>query len=188
LIGEDPQFQIVGSIIGKTFLPLLHDVQPDILLLESASLNDELPSSLKRLKETAHPIHVVLLTDEPPSVKLFRSGLRAIVSRESAGHEILAALRAVAAGFIVLPGENLDLLAHSFSDGEGSRFLEPLSPREIEVLRMLTAGLENKEIAARLEISNHTVKFHIHSIFTKLQVSSRTEAVTTGLRLGLILL
>ena len=62
-----------------------------------------------------------------------------------------------------------------------------LTPREIEVLRMIAEGLGNKEIASRLRISDHTVKFHISSIFAKLGVSSRTEAVIVGIRQGLVM-
>jgi NarL family two-component system response regulator YdfI len=64
----------------------------------------------------------------------------------------------------------------------------PLTPREIEVLRLLSEGLANKNIAWKLKISEHTVKFHIASIFTKLNVSSRAEAVAIGIRQGVILL
>jgi DNA-binding NarL/FixJ family response regulator len=65
---------------------------------------------------------------------------------------------------------------------------EPLTPRESEVLQMLASGLANKEIAARLAISEHTVKFHVASILGKLGAGSRTEAVSLGIRRGLILL
>jgi two-component system, NarL family, response regulator YdfI len=66
--------------------------------------------------------------------------------------------------------------------------VEELTPREIEVLRMMAEGLGNKEIAVRLGISDHTVKFHISSILAKVGASSRTEAVTIGIRMGLVLL
>ena len=62
-----------------------------------------------------------------------------------------------------------------------------LTPREIEVLRMIAEGLGNKEIASKLKISDHTVKFHISSIFAKLGASNRAEAVTLGIRLGVIM-
>jgi DNA-binding NarL/FixJ family response regulator len=65
---------------------------------------------------------------------------------------------------------------------------EPLTARELEVLAMLAEGVGNREIADRLAVSEHTAKFHISSILDKLGVSTRTEAVTTGLRTGLILL
>src|SRR5438128_1516404 len=66
--------------------------------------------------------------------------------------------------------------------------IEALTPREIEVLRLLAAGLGNKEIASRLAISEHTVKFHVSSIMGKLGAASRTEAVTLGIRHGLIMI
>jgi DNA-binding NarL/FixJ family response regulator len=66
-------------------------------------------------------------------------------------------------------------------------FAPALTQREIEILQMLAAGMDNKTIARQLHISEHTVKFHISSIFAKLDVSSRTEAVTLGIRQGLIL-
>ena len=65
---------------------------------------------------------------------------------------------------------------------------EPLTPRESEVLQMLASGLANKEIAAKLAISEHTVKFHVASILGKLGAGSRTEAVSLGIRRGLVLL
>jgi DNA-binding NarL/FixJ family response regulator len=66
--------------------------------------------------------------------------------------------------------------------------VEELTPREVEVLRLLADGLGNKEVALRLGISDHTVQFHISSILAKLGAGSRTEAVTLGIRRGLILL
>ena len=66
--------------------------------------------------------------------------------------------------------------------------VQPLTPREVEVLHMLAEGLGNKTIARRLGISEHTVKFHVGSIFSKLNASSRTEAVTVGVRQGLVML
>ena len=65
--------------------------------------------------------------------------------------------------------------------------MEALSPREIEVLGMMAEGIGNKEIAARLAISEHTVKFHVASIMGKLHAGTRTEAVMLGVRMGLIL-
>jgi DNA-binding NarL/FixJ family response regulator len=72
-------------------------------------------------------------------------------------------------------------IAENVADG-----LEELTAREVEVLRLMAEGFGNKQIAAHLGISDHTVKFHISSILAKLSVSSRTEAVTQGIRMGLI--
>jgi DNA-binding NarL/FixJ family response regulator len=83
-----------------------------------------------------------------------------------------------------------DLLAGNRQSGADPTLetVEELTPREIEVLRMMAEGLGNKEIAARLGISDHTVKFHISSILAKTGASTRTEAVTLGIRMGLILI
>jgi DNA-binding CsgD family transcriptional regulator len=77
-------------------------------------------------------------------------------------------------------------------DGERLPPIEPeldaLTPREREVLDMLASGLSNKEIAWRMKISEHTVKFHVASVFAKLDVSTRTEAVMQGIRRGLVMM
>ena len=69
-----------------------------------------------------------------------------------------------------------------------TRLQSSLTPRELEVLRMIAEGLGNKQIAARLAISEHTVKFHVGSVFAKMRVSTRAEAVMLGARRGLIVL
>jgi DNA-binding NarL/FixJ family response regulator len=66
--------------------------------------------------------------------------------------------------------------------------IEALTPREVEILQLLAAGLGNKEIASRLGISDHTVKFHVASVIGKLGAASRTEAVTLGIRHGLVMI
>jgi DNA-binding NarL/FixJ family response regulator len=75
-----------------------------------------------------------------------------------------------------------------FPTNEVEELLEPLTPREQEVLRMLALGLANRQIASRLNISEHTIKFHVAAILGKLGAASRTEAVAIGIRHGLILL
>ncbi len=85
----------------------------------------------------------------------------------------------------------LDLIApagQAYAGVQEAGVLEPLTPREVQVLGLLAEGAGNKEIAARLNISEHTAKFHISSIFSKLGVSTRTEAVTRGYREGLIMI
>ena len=134
----------------------------------------------------------VLLTedaDQPPTRVGFRSGLRAILPLQASAREIAVAIEAAAEGLIVL---HPDAVHSRQATGPAARPAEapdaPLTPREIEVLRLLAEGLANKNIAWKLNISEHTVKFHIASIFTKLNVSSRAEAVTIGIRQGVILL
>lgn len=113
-------------------------------------------------------------------------GFRAFLPRLTNTNEIIAAIDTVRAGLIAFAPE----LA-SFTERNAAITPLPeseiyLTPREMEVLQLLGTGLDNKAIAEALQISKHTVKFHISSILSKLCVSSRTEAVTLGLRQGLI--
>ena len=84
----------------------------------------------------------------------------------------------------MLDDDAADALLRRGASGAGP--VEPLTPRELGVLRLLGEGLPNKAVAARLEVSENTVKFHVNAIFGKLGVQSRTEAVVRATRLGLI--
>jgi DNA-binding NarL/FixJ family response regulator len=108
-----------------------------------------------------------------------------VLPRQSTASHIVAAIDAVLAGLVVLQPGDLDGL---LVNPRPARMVEPLTPREIEVLGMLAEGQSNKAIAHHLGISEHTVKFHVTSIMTKLNAGSRTEAVTLGIRQGLIMI
>ncbi len=115
--------------------------------------------------------------------RLWREGVSwGVLSLEASGDEICAAVRAVAAGMVVGPAPLLG------ASDESQAAPGPLTEREIQILGMLLRGLANKQVAAELAISEHTVKFHVSSIYTKLNVSNRTEAVREGLRNGWITL
>jgi DNA-binding NarL/FixJ family response regulator len=137
---------------------------------------------------------IVLLTDIPQGPRLtnevLRAGVRAILPREATTAEIVAAIEAAAAGLFVLHQETIDAVLRDEPPQERalSSTLHILSQREVEVLSMIAEGLGNKTIAWRLGISEHTVKFHVGSIFNKLNATSRTEAVTLGIRQGLIMI
>ncbi len=100
------------------------------------------------------------------------------------------ALETAAAGLVVIHPAAVDSMAPPVAAASQrlAELVEPLTPRENEVLQMLAGGLANKEIAARLAISEHTVKFHVASILGKLGAGSRTEAVALGIRRGIVLL
>ena len=138
--------------------------------------------------EAAH-FPTVALVDDPReawAAEAFGAddrGAHAILARDASPEAIVAAVIAVAAGLIVTQPRALAPAASAGRAG-GDR----LTAREVEVLGELARGVPNKTIAGRLAISEHTVKFHIASIFAKLGVASRTEAVTQGVRLGLIML
>jgi DNA-binding NarL/FixJ family response regulator len=124
---------------------------------------------------------LVLLADEDEllgTLRPFRTGV-ALLPTTATAEQIVAAIEAAAAGLVVLHADHAGPLTAAPVD-------DPLTPREREVLHMLAAGLGNKEIAARLHISDHTAKFHVSQILAKLAAASRAEAVSIAMRRGLV--
>jgi DNA-binding NarL/FixJ family response regulator len=129
---------------------------------------------------------ILLLSEDDRSVSLLREVAPrgwGVVSPDAPPEELSAAIVAVAQGLVVLPRALTGLLLGHEAIEE---HMEPLTAREREVLGLLGRGLSNKMIARDLRISEHTVKFHVSSIYAKLGAASRTEAVGLGARLGLI--
>jgi len=135
---------------------------------------------------------VLVLTDdagEVPRWRVSHGGTWGVLSTSATQEELGAAVLALAEGLWVgAPGLLTAMLrAPFFSDSASAdALIEPLTARETEVLQHMAEGLANKQIAAKLGISEHTVKYHLSSLYAKLNASSRTEAVRTGLHLGLI--
>jgi DNA-binding NarL/FixJ family response regulator len=118
-------------------------------------------------------------------------GAQRTISQNVTADQLIAAVHAAAAGLEVMPAEaGASFLPRSPMHEPGhepaQEIIEPLTPREMDVLEMLAEGLSNKMIAHGLSISDHTAKFHVNSILAKLHAGTRTEAVTRGIRLGLI--
>ena len=181
-VSSEPEIRIAGTAATFQFLQsLMSDTSADISLID---LQPEMPASTTRdwLEELLEVTSVVLLVPEPePGVvnQIRRAGAGGVLQSNASSEQIVQAIKSVASGLMVFDRA----LAPQSPDDEP---LEQLTPRESEVLRLLADGLGNKEIAVKLSISEHTIKFHIHSILGKLGAASRTEAVTRGLRSGLI--
>ena len=164
----------------------------DVLLIrDSGESASELFDSLED-NGLARQTAVLLLLEQATANRVNRAiqlGIRGVLPADVAPAQLLSAVSAVAQGLLVLQPGKQPLAAASTQSRNGEpELFEPLTPREKEVLQMLASGLGNKQIAARLRISEHTAKFHVASILGKLGASSRTEAVSLGLRRGLILL
>ena len=123
--------------------------------------------------------------------QLMSTGMVSLLPMEVSADEIRNAIAAIISGFNVLHPDITEALfsqaSNTFSAVESEDF-EPLTPREIQVLNQLASGVTNRAIAQTLNISEHTVKFHISAILSKLNVASRTEAVAVGIRAGLVML
>ena len=171
----------------------LADAAPDVVLIDSSGEPFEPMLESILASGLASDVSVVLLGDgmtPATSADALRAGIRAALPGDISPEQLVAALRAVASGLLVLypTHANEGQPAGSAPTRALDELAEPLTRREVEVLQMLAAGLSNKEIAARLNISEHTVKFHVASILGKLGAGSRTEAVSLGIRRGLVLL
>jgi NarL family two-component system response regulator YdfI len=191
----DPALVIVGHWQGMTGLAQqMEDQQPDVVLLDLEIPDDETLASLVALAAGPHFPAFVVLTDDVHgawAAEALRAGVRAVLPRHVNASAIVAAVEAAAAGLVVLHHETVESILPMLSSAPRALPGSPqqtLTPREIEVLSMLAEGWGNKTIAWRLGISEHTVKFHVGSILSKLNASSRTEAVTHGIRQGLIML
>jgi DNA-binding NarL/FixJ family response regulator len=131
---------------------------------------------------------VVVLSDEAIEETPFRQGVRAWLPMRTSISEIAAAIVAAASDLTVLTQSQANrwLRVTGQAEDESNILVEKLTKREIQVLRMLADGVGNKEIATALKISDHTAKFHVAQIMAKLGATSRTEAVTIGIRRGLV--
>ena len=193
--GEGNRFAVVGSAAPRsTLAEQLEELEPDVVLLELGSPDEPLVLPAER----GAPPAIVLLADAGESgwvTDTLRGGVLAILPRHANADEIVAAVSAAAAGLVTIhPSFVESLVASPVANAEAIDVATPrvgdvrgeLTPREIEILRMLAEGLANKQIAARLGISEHTVKFHIASVYAKLGASSRTEAVRIGAQRGMV--
>jgi two-component system, NarL family, response regulator YdfI len=192
LVRSEPGLDLAGSCLGRTGLARkLAEIHPDVLL-ESVG-----PASIvdSGLDIEAAPPATVWLVPRPEFaaalIPLRESAVQGLLPQWASSREIAAAIDAVVRGLVVLHPEIAVLVGRRepmAPDEPGAAAGQALSPRETEILNLLASGLANKEIAWRLKISEHTVKFHITSIFNKLGVSSRAEAVAIGIRRGIIAL
>jgi two-component system, NarL family, response regulator YdfI len=167
----------------------LVDLQPDVILAEVENRNGE--GSAEILDEAVAGIPLVLLVRGSIAewTGALRQGVKAVLPDNATGPQIAAAIEAVGVGLTVIHPSDIESFLPARALNESWRTLpEALTAREIETLRSMADGLSNKEIAARLGISEHTVKFHVASVMGKLGAASRTEAVTTGIRHGLVLI
>jgi two-component system, NarL family, response regulator YdfI len=196
MLAANPALTVLGSVPDLTALAQqVEGIQPDVLLLEVELHDEDTTAALLALAAEVRPPAIVVLTDDPHGAwmaEALRSGVRAILPRQAVAGEIVAAIEATVAGLVALHPDAVEALLLAASSATrllpGSSQQQALTPREIEVLGMMAEGLGNKEIAWRLGLSEHTVKFHVSAIFAKLNATSRTEAVILGIRQGLILL
>ena len=162
---------------------------PDAVVVDA--LDGEMLEAFEQHEASAMPF--VILSDEPEresAARALASGGVAILERNVDALQLAAAVRAAVSGLTVLSPIHAANLMDSNANVDAPRsaeWIQPLTPRELQILRMLSDGLPNKSIATALQISEHTAKFHVGQILAKLGAESRTEAVTIGIRHGLVM-
>jgi DNA-binding NarL/FixJ family response regulator len=172
----------------------------DVEIVGDASSLDELPKAdvlvltssdyLSDLDEDA-PAVLLLTDDQNDAAQLTDLSVWGVLSMDASPEELSAAVHALGEGLWTGSPALLQSLLErqpTFMAEDGDPIIDPLTPREREVLQLAAEGLANKQIALKLEISEHTVKFHLSSLYTKLGVTSRTEAIRDGARRGWVVL
>ena len=188
LLGSDEDIEIVDEAAEFELMDVLPPACDVIVSTADAFAPEGLGALLTEMES---PPALLLLTDEADlAVGLTSQPLRAwgVLNMDASEEELLAAVKALHEGLLAgAPPLMQPLLwGESSSTAAQDRMVDELTPRENEVLHLLSQGLANKQIAYQLDISEHTVKFHISSIYTKLGATNRTEAVRIGAQLGLI--
>jgi DNA-binding NarL/FixJ family response regulator len=191
--------EIAGSFASLDALSSrLDDTAVDAILVDSTGAPFESFLDSVIASGLASDFTVVLMV-EPASLAALSAalgaGVRGVLPNDISPDQLVAAIEAAASGLVVLhpTQSSTPVNTNGFPSSPArspalEELADALTPRESEVLQMLASGLGNKEIAAKLAISEHTVKFHVASILGKLGATSRTEAVSLGIRRGLILL
>ena len=181
MLGNQPDIKVVGEV---TDLESVNEFETEVVVLASVSS--------ARLFESKSTFGILFLTDDIEDVRrMLNSTPRAwgVLSPDATEDELAAAVHAVGEGLWVgAPGlvKSLIRLPGNRESSSEELLIDPLTAREMEVIQLMAQGLANKQIALALGISEHTVKFHLSSLYAKLNSASRTEAVKRGIELGLI--
>ena len=183
LFEDNTEFRVVGEARDGAEAMRLHAVlAPDITLLDLRMPEMEGVEVVRRIREGAPDARIIILTtfDTDEDIeRALKAGAKAYLLKDLSEAELLRCLREVAAGRTYVPVPIAAKLAERLTQVQ-------LTQREMAVLKQMAEGLPNKSIAARLAISDATVKVHVTNLFQKLQVNSRTEAIAVAVRRGLV--
>jgi len=183
LIGNQSDMELVAEASnGREAIELFRQHHPDVTLMDLQMPEMGGIDALSAIRGEFPEARIIVLTTYAGDVQVFRAlkaGARALLLKGLLRKELLDTIRAVHAGQKRLPPEIAAEIAEHATD-------DALTPREIEVLRLIAGGNANKEIAAQLSLTEETVKGHVKNILAKLDANDRTHAVTIGLKRGII--
>jgi DNA-binding NarL/FixJ family response regulator len=182
-LGSARELQLLPVALPSTLLFRVQSDHPDVIVIAAGEAFLAGLSQRRALEELFSDVPAVLLAAQA-NTALVRSAARlkiySVLPMAATTQQVVAAIAATVAGFAVTVPRAPAGLA------ERMRIAEDLTPREVEVLRLMARGFRNKQLAAMLHISEHTAKFHVSSVLAKLGARTRTEAVTIGMTRGLV--
>jgi len=192
LIQREPDMEVVGEAgDGEEAVDLTNKLHPNVVIMDIAMPRLNGIEATKQIKALHPAISVLILTAYDNDQYIFailEAGAAGYLLKNVRGSELIDAIRAVHAGESVLyptvARRVISQLVSPFSSTAETKAIEPLSGREMEVLKLAAKGISNKDIAKELFLSPRTVQAHLGNIFNKLGVGSRTEAILCGLRRG----
>lgn len=193
ILSTQPDLEVIGEAEnGRQALDLCMEHQPDLLLLDLEMPEMDGVEVIRRLENASPNTRVIVFTafdTDDRIMSALEAGAQGYLLKGAPRDELFNAVRVVhAGGSLLQPVVASRLLRHVSTTPEKGSPFDRLTPRELDVLKELAKGLQNKEIAAELYITERTVKFHVSSILGKLGAGNRTEAVTIAAQNGLIVL
>jgi DNA-binding NarL/FixJ family response regulator len=188
ILGTQPDFELAGrALSGAEALDLAETLRPDVVLLDLEMPGLGGVEVLRRLRAVSPASRVLVFTAFDTDERILaavRAGAQGYLLKGTPREELFAAVRVVhEGGSLLQPVVASKLLDRVRAEAAP---VEPLTSREAEVLRLLARGLQNKEIARDLGVTERTIKFHVSSVLQKLGAGNRTEAVAAAARLGLV--
>jgi DNA-binding NarL/FixJ family response regulator len=192
---EDPLIDVVAEASdGAEAIRLVAEHQPDVAVLDIRMPEVTGVEATRRIKARFPETHVLILTaydDDPYVFALLEAGADGYVLKTASADQLVDAVRTVYRGESALSPEVASKVVRQATGrrpASAADQIEPLTPREIDVLRLVAQGMTNREVGQELGISHRTVQGHLASVYDKLQVNSRTEAVTQALKRGWIVI
>ena len=191
ILSTQPDIDVVGEAAnGREVIEKVAQLHPDVLLLDLEMPEMDGVEALRRLRDSGAAVRTVVFTAFDSDERILgavQAGAQGYLLKGAPRDQLFEAVRVVYAGGSLLQPVVTSKLLRRISAGPApTPTTEPLTPRELEVLRLMARGLQNKEIANELVISERTVKFHVSSILQKLDAGNRTEAVTIALQQNLV--
>jgi DNA-binding NarL/FixJ family response regulator len=188
MLGTQPDFDVVGECTnGREAVDLAEKLTPDVIFLDLEMPELDGVDTLRKMRVSNPGVKVIVFTAFDTDERILaavQAGAQGYLLKGAPRDEVFQAVRVVHGGGSLLQPVVASKLLRQVSQPDD--LTEALTPRELEVLRLMAQGLQNKEIALKLIISERTVKFHVSSILSKLGAGNRTEAVSLAAQRGLV--